>query len=46
MTPPRLCSECKVGQIISTKRYGEKIFTDKCNNCGKVYAEYSVETRN
>ena len=44
-TGPRRCTKTPgcPGKIISTKRYGEKVFTDKCSECGKVYNEYKVD---
>jgi ribosomal protein L37AE/L43A len=42
---PRICPECKNGFIVSTKRFNENVFVDKCSNCGKVFAEYKVDPR-
>jgi hypothetical protein len=42
---PRRCSSCLDGFIISTKRFGENTFSDKCSNCGRVFAEYKVDSK-
>jgi rRNA maturation protein Nop10 len=43
--PPKFCPHCKIGVIVSTKRYGEKTFTDKCSNCGRIIVdEYKIES--
>jgi uncharacterized protein (DUF983 family) len=42
---PKRCPACGDGFIISTKRFGENVFVDRCSNCGKVYGEYKVSTQ-
>jgi len=42
---PRVCPDCHNGFIISTKRFGENVFSDKCSTCGKVFTEYKVVPR-
>jgi len=42
---PRICEACHDGFVISTKRFNENVFTDKCSSCGKVFAEYKVNPR-